>query len=120
MPLPEEAAPTPLEDCSPLDDDDDEEDEVEVEDEVSELVDAAELAVCVDDVDLPGMVAALMAVSSPTPPKAATAAPAVRRFNKRKAASRARTLACIEFVLSMVQELEALRCTEPRSDLRSY
>ena len=78
---------TPLEDWSPLDED------VDVLDEV-EALDVEELAVWVEDeVEVvPGMVAALTALKTPTPATAANAAPVVSRWSRLRAASRARTL----------------------------
>jgi hypothetical protein len=94
------AAPPPLEGSSP-------------EDELEELVEEA--AVLADDVavvpvaaveldDVPGMVAALTALKTPTAATAANAAPTVSRFRSRRAASRAR-MRCSECVLSMVDSL---------------
>jgi hypothetical protein len=58
-------------------------------------VPAFEAAVWVDEVDLPGMVAALTALKMATPANPATATAAVRRFNNWNAASRVRTLVCV-------------------------
>ena len=65
-----------------------------------------EADVSVDDDDVPGIVAALIALNNPRPPKAATAAPAVRRLSIRRAASRARILESGFRVLSMVEKNE--------------
>ena len=85
MPPPDEEV-TPLEDWSPLDED------VDVLDEV-EALDVEELAVWVEDeVEVvPGMVAALTALKTPSPATAAKAAPVVSRWSRLRAASRART-----------------------------
>ena len=85
MPPPDEEV-TPLEDWSPLDED------VDVLDEV-EALDVEELAVWVEDeVEVvPGMVAALTALKTPTPATAANAAPVVSRWSRLRPASRART-----------------------------
>jgi len=85
MPPPDEEL-TPLEDWSPLDEDVDVLDEVEVL-EVEELAVWAE-----DEVEVvPGMVAALTALKTPTPATAANAAPVVSRWSRLRPASRART-----------------------------
>ena len=78
---------TPLEDWSPLDED------VDVLDEL-EVLEVEELAVWVEnEVEVvPGMVAALTALKTPTPATAANAAPVVSRWSRLRAASRARTL----------------------------
>ena len=74
-----------VDDCRP-------DDELLVEVEVAyELVE--ELAVA--PLEVPGMVCALIAANRPTPTRALTAAPVVRRLRRRMAASRARTLACV-------------------------
>ena len=85
MPPPDEEV-TPLEDWSPLDED------VDVLDEV-EALDVEELAVWVEDeVEVvPGMVAALTALKTPSPATAAKAAPVVSLWSRLRAASRART-----------------------------
>jgi hypothetical protein len=101
------AAPTPLEGSSP-------EDELE---ELVELLEVEEVPVLADEVavvpvaavvldDVPGMVAALTALKTPTAATAANAAPTVSRFRSRRAASRAR-MRCSECVLSMVDSLAA-------------
>jgi len=66
----------------------------------------------VDAVELedPGMVAALTALKTPTPAMAARAAPVVRRFSVRIAASRTRILVSVSFlVLSMLRKLAGRR-----------
>jgi hypothetical protein len=75
-----------VDDCSP-------EDEllVEVEDEDDVAVEVLAVAL----LEVPGMVFALIAANRPTPTRALTAAPVVKRLRRRMAASRARTLACI-------------------------
>jgi len=75
-----------VEDCSP-----DEELLVEVEDEDDVAVEVLAVAL----LEAPGMVFALIAANRPTPTRALTAAPVVKRLRRRMAASRARTLACI-------------------------
>ena len=79
MPPPDEEV-TPLEDWSPLDEDVD-------------VLEVEELAVWVEDEGavVPGMVAALTALKTPTPATAANAAPVVSRWSRLRAASRART-----------------------------
>ena len=72
-----------------------------------ELVDAAEAVDLLEVVAEPGMVLAPMAPNSPTPMTALIAAPVVRRFNRRMAASRARTLACVVSLVSMAVSLDA-------------
>ena len=79
--------------------------EVVVDD--GELVDAAEAVDLLEVVAEPGMVLAPMAPNSPTPMTALIAAPVVRRFNRRMAASRARTLACVVSLVSMAVSLDA-------------
>jgi hypothetical protein len=59
-------------------------------------------AVEVEVLAVPGTVYAPIAPSRPTPMTALTAAPAVSRLSRRIAASRARTLSWIVFLLSMV------------------
>lgn len=66
----------------------------------SDEVEVAELLAGVAEV-LPGMVAALTALNSPTPATAAKAAPTVRRLSRRIAASRARIRRSVAWVLSM-------------------
>jgi len=78
---------TELEDCR-LPDELDVVVDVDVEDVPAEV---DELAVAVvDEADVPGIVSALTAPSTPTPPAATKAATNVRRFSSRSAASRAR------------------------------
>jgi hypothetical protein len=81
-----------VEDCSP-----DKEllVEVEVEDELADddVVVVEVLAVAL--FEAPGRVFALIAANRPTPTRALTAAPVVRRLRRRMASSRARTLACL-------------------------
>jgi hypothetical protein len=107
VPVPEDEL-TPLDDWSPLDELD-EVDEVEVEDEVEDEVEVAdEESLLVEAVELedPGIVAALTTLKTPTPAIAARAAPVVRRFSVRIAASRTRirfSVSCL--VLSMLQKL---------------
>ena len=89
---------TPLDGCRLVD-------EVELvaddaDDEAAELLDACEL-----DADVPGIVAALTAAKTPTPASELAAAPTVRRCSSRRAASRERTLAWVEFVGSMCPSL---------------
>ena len=93
---------TPLEDCSPLDEEDEEVEDVDVLAEV-EVLEVDDVAVSLDaEVELvPGMVAALTAPKIPTPATAAKAAPKVRRLSSRIAASRARTRTAVWSVLSM-------------------
>src|SRR6202521_5325117 len=92
---------TPLDDWSPLDDDVDDVDEEAVVD-----VPAVE----VEELEEPGMVAALTALNTPTAPMAARAAPVVRRLSVRIAASRARILVSVSFlVLSMFRKLAGRR-----------
>ena len=81
---------TPLEDWSPLDED------VDVLDEL-EVLEVEELTVWVEDEGavVPGMVAALTALKTPTPATAANAAPVVSRWSRLRAASRARTLCTV-------------------------
>ena len=68
-----------------------------------EDVDVAVVAVvAVDVVEVPGIVCALIAPSTPTPTSALTAAPVVSRLSSRMAASRARTLSWIVSLISMV------------------
>ena len=68
-----------------------------------EDVDVAVVAVvAVDVVEVPGIVCALIAPSTPTPTSAVTAAPVVSRWRRRIAASRARTLSWIVSPVSMV------------------
>lgn len=85
MPPPDEEV-TPLEDWSPLDED------VDVLDEL-EVLEVEELTVWVEDEGavVPGMVAALTALKTPTPATAANAAPVVSRWSRLRPASRART-----------------------------
>jgi hypothetical protein len=66
------------------------------------LVEVDDEAVGVEMLAVPGIVYAPIAPSRPTPTTALTAAPAVSRFSRRIAASRARTLSWIEPLLSMV------------------
>jgi len=89
MPPPDEEV-TPLEDWSPLDED------VDVLDEL-EVLEVEELTVWVEDEGavVPGMVAALTALKTPTPATAANAAPVVSRWSRLRAASRARTLCTV-------------------------
>ena len=79
-----------VEDCSPA------EVLVDVEEEV-EVVEAS----AVELVLVPGMVYALTAPNRPTPTRALTAAPVVRRFSRRIAASRASTLSWVVSLGSM-------------------
>ena len=68
-----------------------------------EDVDVAVVAVvAVDVVEVPGIVCALIAPSTPTPTSALTPAPVVSRWSTRIAASRARTLSWIVSPVSMV------------------
>ena len=100
---------TPVEDWRPLEELDvlDEVDEVDEEDDD----DVWSLVEEVDDEDVPGIVAALIALNNPRPAKAATAVPAVRRLSIRRAASRARILESGCGVLSMSKRVSA--ATEP-------
>ena len=89
---------TPLEGCNPDEAVLDEEldvDEVELdtvaEPEVAEVV--------------PGIVDALITASMPTPAQAEMATPVVRRLSVRIASSRARTLAWLAALVSMVRKL---------------
>jgi hypothetical protein len=66
------------------------------------LVEDDDEAVEVEVLAVPGTVYAPIAPSRPTPTTALTAAPAVSRLSRRIAASRARTLSWIVFLLSMV------------------
>jgi hypothetical protein len=61
--------------------------DVELEDDVESVDEPAVEVVVVSEV--PGMVAALTAVKMPRPATAATPAPRVRRWRRRRAASRA-------------------------------
>jgi hypothetical protein len=61
---------------------------------------------------VPGIVLALTAPNSPTPATALIAAHVVRRFNRRMAASRARTLAWVVSWVSMTVSLDPL--SKPR------
>jgi hypothetical protein len=70
----------------------------EVEDDVE--VEVAD-ALAVELLAVPGIVLALMAPNSPTPATALIAAQVVRRFRRRIAASRARTLAWVVSWVSM-------------------
>jgi hypothetical protein len=90
-----------VDDCSP-----DEELLVEVADE-EELDDEVVEALAVALLEVPGMVFALIAANRPTPTRALTAAPVVRRLRRRMPASRARTLACIvsNLVSNLVSDL---------------
>jgi hypothetical protein len=72
-------------------------DEALVDDEAADL-----LAVVAD----PRIVLAPMVPNRPTPIRALIAAPVVRRFSRRMAASRARTLACVVSLVSMAVSLE--------------
>jgi hypothetical protein len=90
---------TPLEDCRPLEELDVLVD-VEAEDVSSEL-DELTVAV-VDEAGLPGMVRALTAPSTPTPPAAAKAVMKVRRLSSRSAASRARARGSMAQSLALV------------------
>ena len=90
---------TPLEDCRPLEELDVLVD-VEAEDVSSEL-DELTVAV-VDEAGLPGMVRALTAPSTPTPPAAAKAVMKVRRLSSRSAASRARAPGSMAQSLALV------------------
>src|SRR5256886_14438576 len=108
IPVPDEEL-TPVEDWRPLEELDvlaevDEVDE-EDDDDVWSLVEE------VDDEDVPGIVAALIALNNPRPAKAATAVPAVRRLSIRGAASRARILESGCGGLSMSKRVSA--ATEP-------
>src|ERR1700674_5070197 len=102
---------TPLDDWSPLDDDVDDEDDDDVDDEsVDEEAVFDVPAVEVEELEDPGMVAALTALNTPTAPMAARAAPVVRRLSVRIAASRARILVSVSFlVLSMFRKLAGRR-----------
>jgi hypothetical protein len=71
-------------------------DEVEDDAEVEE-----DDALAVEVLALPGIVLALIAPNSPTPATALIAAHVVRRFRRRMAASRARTLAWVVSLVSM-------------------
>jgi hypothetical protein len=76
-------------------------DEVLIDDEeLDEVVAVEVLAVAL--VEVPGIVCALTAPSTPTPTSALTAAPVVSRLSRRMAASRARTLSWIVSLISMV------------------
>jgi hypothetical protein len=89
---------TPLDDCSPVEDDSDDVAEESVDEEAVLDVPAVE----VGELEDPGIVAALTALNTPTAPMAARAAPVVRRLSVRIAASRARILVSVSFlVLSM-------------------
>ena len=81
-----------VDDCSPDDD-------VLVEDEDDVAVVAVVAAAVLE---VPGIVCALIAPSTPTPTSAVTAAPVVSRWRRRIAASRARTLSWIVSPVSMV------------------
>src|SRR4029077_12477187 len=102
---------TPLEDWSPLEspaevEDVDDVDDVVVDEEEGPDVPAVD-AVGLED---PGIVAALTALNTPTPAMAARAAPVVRRFSVRIAASRARILVSVSFlVLSILGKLGGRR-----------
>jgi hypothetical protein len=100
--VPNEADPTPLDDCS-VPDESGEEDE-----ELVELDEVDVLAAWLEDEEVPGMVAALTAVNTPSPAKAAIAAPVVRRLSLLNPASRARILAWVGFVLFIVRKFEGL------------
>jgi hypothetical protein len=86
---------TPLDGCR-LADELDDDDVDEVDDEVADG-----FAACAVDVDVPGMVAALTAAKIPTPASEPAAAPTVRRWSNRRAASRERTLAWVALVVGM-------------------
>jgi hypothetical protein len=102
MPPPDDEL-TPLDDWSPSDDEVDDDDEVDVDDESVGEEEVPEVAaVELEEVEDPGIVAALTALNTPTAPMAARAAPVVRRLSVRIAASRARILVSVSFlVLSM-------------------
>jgi len=71
------------------------------EDDEADVLEALEL------VAVPGSVFALMAPNRPTPMTALMAAPVVSRLRRRRAASRARTLAWVVSLVSMVVSLDA-------------
>jgi hypothetical protein len=73
--VPDDADPTPLDDCSVPDESGEEDDELVELDEVDVL------AAWLDDEEVPGMVAALTAVNTPSPANAAIAAPVVMRLS---------------------------------------
>jgi hypothetical protein len=110
MPPPDDEL-TPLDDWSPSDDDVDDEDEVDVDDESDDEEAVPDVpAVELEEVEAPGIVAALTALNTPTAPIAARAAPVVRRLSVRIAASRARILFSVSFlVLSMFRKLACRR-----------
>lgn len=75
VPLPDDAEPTPLDGCSAAD-------ELDEDDaELVELAEVEELEAWPGEVEVPGMVAALTAVKTPSPANAAMAAPVVRRLS---------------------------------------
>jgi len=71
---------------------------------VEVAVDVADV-LAVEVLVVPGIVLALMAPNSPTPTSELMAAPVVRRFRRRMAASRARTLAWVASPVSMTKVL---------------
>ena len=109
-PLDEEL--TPLEGCRVFEmlEDVDEVDESDESDEVdeSEVLDELDAVVPFDDVEeevVPGIVSALTALNTPTPAKAASAAPTVNRSSRRRAASRACTRRSVTWVRSMGESM---------------
>ena len=71
------------------------------------LADEDDEAEVLELVAVPGSVFALMTPNRPTPMTALMAAPVVSRLRRRMAASRARTLAWIVSLVSMVVSLDA-------------
>jgi hypothetical protein len=75
--------------------------DAELVDEVDDEEVAEVEAVAVELVLVPGIVYALTAPKRPTPMRALSAAPVVRRLRSRMAASRARTLSWVVSLVSM-------------------